>query len=84
MDMKSKKLILLAMKLNNANQLKIKFTSTKIVNLAMFTSVCITLIFTVSYDTTYTYVKLCIICYNNINIKKKFNILFNIFILYFS
>ncbi|XP_022169093.1 odorant receptor 46a-like, partial [Myzus persicae] len=36
MDMKCKKLILLAMKLNNANYKKLKFTRTKIVNLEMF------------------------------------------------
>ncbi|CAI6373144.1 unnamed protein product [Macrosiphum euphorbiae] len=36
MDMKCKKLILLTMKLNNANQKKLKFTRTKIVNLEMF------------------------------------------------
>jgi len=36
MDMKCKKLILLTMKMNNANQKKLKFTRTKIVNLEMF------------------------------------------------
>ncbi|XP_029348639.1 uncharacterized protein LOC107882930 [Acyrthosiphon pisum] len=36
MDMKCKKLILLTMQLNNANQIKLKFTRTKIVNLEMF------------------------------------------------
>jgi len=36
MDMKCKKLILLTMKLNNANYKKLKFTTTKIVNLEMF------------------------------------------------
>ncbi|CAI6373156.1 unnamed protein product [Macrosiphum euphorbiae] len=36
MDMKCKKLILLTMRLNNANQKKLKFTRTKIVNLEMF------------------------------------------------
>ncbi|KAL4098223.1 hypothetical protein QTP88_022867 [Uroleucon formosanum] len=36
MDMKCKKLILLAMKMNNANQKKLKFTRTKIINLEMF------------------------------------------------
>ncbi|XP_060876929.1 uncharacterized protein LOC132949860 [Metopolophium dirhodum] len=36
MDMKCKQLILLTMKLNNANQKKLKFTRTKIVNLEMF------------------------------------------------
>ncbi|CAI6373122.1 unnamed protein product [Macrosiphum euphorbiae] len=36
MDMKCKKLILLTMTLNNANQKKLKFTRTKIVNLEMF------------------------------------------------
>ncbi|XP_022160430.1 odorant receptor 46a-like [Myzus persicae] len=36
-DIKCKKLILLAMKINNANHLKLKFTNTKIVNLEMFT-----------------------------------------------
>ncbi|XP_060858694.1 uncharacterized protein LOC132936046 [Metopolophium dirhodum] len=36
MDMKCKKLILLMMKLNNANHKKLKFTRTKIVNLEMF------------------------------------------------
>ncbi|KAF0766000.1 odorant receptor 46a-like, partial [Aphis craccivora] len=37
MDIKCKKLILLAMEMNNANHLKMKFTSTKIVNKEMFT-----------------------------------------------
>ncbi|XP_060879091.1 odorant receptor 46a-like [Metopolophium dirhodum] len=36
MDLKCKKLILLTMKMNNANQKKLKFTRTKIVNLEMF------------------------------------------------
>ena len=36
MDMKCKKLILLTMKMNNANYKKLKFTRTKIVNLEMF------------------------------------------------
>lgn len=40
MDLKSKKLILCAMIINNANQLKLKFTSTNIVNLEMFSHVC--------------------------------------------
>eukprot|EP00102_Acyrthosiphon_pisum_P020628 XP_016657838.1 PREDICTED: odorant receptor 46a-like [Acyrthosiphon pisum] len=36
MDMKCKKLLLLTMKLNNANQKKLKFTRTRIVNMEMF------------------------------------------------
>jgi len=36
MDMKYKQLILLTMKLNNANNKQLKFTRTKIVNLEMF------------------------------------------------
>ncbi|XP_022169092.1 odorant receptor 33b-like [Myzus persicae] len=36
MDMKCKQLILLTMKLNNANHKQLKFTRTKIVNLEMF------------------------------------------------
>lgn len=40
MDLKSKKMILIAMKLNNANYLQLKFTINKIVNLEMFTNVC--------------------------------------------
>ncbi|KAL4098209.1 hypothetical protein QTP88_022856 [Uroleucon formosanum] len=36
MDMKCKKLILLTMKMNNANHKKLKFTRTRIVNLEMF------------------------------------------------
>ncbi|XP_060866633.1 uncharacterized protein LOC132942339 [Metopolophium dirhodum] len=36
MDMKSKKLILLTMQLNNANQKKLRYTRTRIVNLEMF------------------------------------------------
>jgi len=36
MDMKCKKLILLTMKLNNANHKNLKFTRTKIVNLELF------------------------------------------------
>lgn len=39
MNMESRKLIVCAMNLNNANQLKLKFTDTKIVNLEMFSSV---------------------------------------------
>jgi len=50
MDIKCKKLILLAMEMNNANHLKMKFTSTKIVNKEMFTQVNITLhIYMVNY-----------------------------------
>ncbi|VVC41125.1 Olfactory receptor, insect [Cinara cedri] len=41
MNIKSKQLILLTMKINNVNTLKIMFTNTKIVNLEMFTKVCI-------------------------------------------
>jgi len=44
MDMKSKKLLLLTMNMNNSNQLKLKFTNDLIVNLEMFSSVCITII----------------------------------------
>lgn len=40
MDIKSKNLILLAMKMNNAIHLKMQFTHLKIVNLEMFTNVC--------------------------------------------
>ncbi|XP_025205506.1 uncharacterized protein LOC112601867 [Melanaphis sacchari] len=36
MDMKCKKLILLTMRLNNANFKKLKFTTTKIINLEFF------------------------------------------------
>lgn len=39
MNLKQKKLILLAMKMNNASQFKMKYTIQKIVNLEMFTSV---------------------------------------------
>lgn len=39
MDMESKKLILYTMKMNNANQLKLKYTNTKIINLEMYTAV---------------------------------------------
>jgi len=39
MDIKFKKLLLLAMKLNNANQLKMKATPNKVVNLQLFSSV---------------------------------------------
>jgi len=39
MDMKCKKLILLTMKMNNANQRPLKFTRTRIVNLIMFFNV---------------------------------------------
>lgn len=42
MDIKSRKLILLTMKMNNANQSKIRFTNSKIVNLEMFTQVRLT------------------------------------------
>jgi len=44
MNIKCKKLILLTMKLNNANHKKLKFTETKIVNLEMFFKVSITII----------------------------------------
>lgn len=43
MDLKSKKLILFNLTMNNANQLKMKFTITKIVNLEMFSHVSITI-----------------------------------------
>jgi len=36
MDIKSKKLISLTMKMNNANYKKLRFTRTKIINLEMF------------------------------------------------
>jgi hypothetical protein len=39
MNMESRKLIVCAMNMNNANQLKLKFTDTKIVNLEMFSHV---------------------------------------------
>lgn len=39
MDLKSKKLILYAMKMTNANQVNFKLTHTKLVNLQMFTDV---------------------------------------------
>jgi len=39
MDLKFKKILLIAMKFNNANQLKIKATPNKIVNLQLFSSV---------------------------------------------
>ncbi|VVC28590.1 Olfactory receptor, insect [Cinara cedri] len=38
MDIRNKRLILLAMKTNNSNQLKMKFTYTKIVNLEMYSN----------------------------------------------
>ncbi|XP_022160392.1 uncharacterized protein LOC111026600 [Myzus persicae] len=41
MDLKSKKMILFNLTLNNANQLKMKYTNTKIVNLEMFSHVSI-------------------------------------------
>jgi len=41
MDIEAKKLILLAMKMNNAHKLYMKITKTKIVNMEMFTHVCI-------------------------------------------
>lgn len=41
MDLRFKKLLLLAMKLNNTNQLKIKATPQKIVNIQLFSSVII-------------------------------------------
>lgn len=51
MDIKSKKLILLMMKLNNANHLKLKFTSLKTINLEMFYKVRI------QYQLKRTYLK---------------------------
>lgn len=41
MDLKIKKMILFNLILNNAHQLKMKFTNTKIVNLEMFSHVSI-------------------------------------------
>jgi len=41
MDLRFKKLLLLAMQFNNANKLKIKSTPNKIVNLQLFSSVII-------------------------------------------
>lgn len=43
MDMKSKQLVLVAMKMNNSYQIKMQFTQTKIINLEMFTNVRITI-----------------------------------------
>jgi hypothetical protein len=42
-DIKIKKLILYTMCMNNGNQMKLKFTVTKVLNLEMFTRVCIIL-----------------------------------------
>jgi len=42
MDLKSKKMILFNLTINNASQLKMKFTNTKIVNLEMFSHVSLT------------------------------------------
>jgi len=44
MNIRSKKMLLLSMQLNNANELKIKITPRKIVNLQFFSSVILTLI----------------------------------------
>jgi len=41
MDLKFKKLLLVAMKINNADKLKIKSTPNKIVNLQLFSSVIV-------------------------------------------
>lgn len=41
MDLESKKLILLSMKMINATQMKLKFTSTKVVSLELFANVSI-------------------------------------------
>lgn len=41
MNLKTKKLILYHMQMNNANNRKLKYTVTKIVNLELFSSVCI-------------------------------------------
>jgi len=48
MDKKSQKLVLLTMAMNSAHNLKIKFTNSKIVNLALYASVSI--YFNVKYD----------------------------------
>lgn len=53
MDIKCKKLILLIMNINSAQQLKLKITNTKIINMEMFTNVCITLII-IYYLTKYS------------------------------
>lgn len=39
MDLNSKKLILLMMKMNNANNLKLKYTNRNSINLELFTGV---------------------------------------------
>lgn len=49
MDLKTKKLILLAMKINNANQFTLKFTRSKIVDLEMFSNVRILIDTTLFY-----------------------------------
>lgn len=41
MDIKCKKLLLMAMKMNNANQKKLRFSQLKIINLEFFFSVSI-------------------------------------------
>lgn len=41
MDMKCKKLVLLAMQMNDAQNIKIKFTKSKIMKVNMYTSVSI-------------------------------------------
>lgn len=41
MDIQTKKLILYAMRMNNANQMKMKLTNNLIVNMELFSYVCI-------------------------------------------
>lgn len=57
MDIKFKKLLLLTMKLNNADKLKIKATPNKVVNLQLFSSVII--LYNYIYIKTY-YIKILI------------------------
>jgi hypothetical protein len=45
MNLRSKKMLLLSMQLNNANEFMIKLTPRKIVNLQLFNSVILTLIY---------------------------------------
>ncbi|XP_025195448.1 odorant receptor 4-like [Melanaphis sacchari] len=71
MDLKSKKIVLLSLTINNANQLKMKFTSTKIVNLEMF-----------SHTMRFCYsIFSMLINYNNKNFKKG---LFPLVLKYYS
>lgn len=53
MDIRSKLLVLYTMKMNNVNQLKLKYTNTKIVNLEMYASVSMAVKLIIQFRNSY-------------------------------